>query len=201
MNHLFQKLSPTSCSKACGVTVCWSVPPKSASWIRLPWLSDTDNHYFSLVVQIAWPPKSASGIRLPWLSDTDPDPWSCSTMVESKHKSALVGNRWRTPPGSSDTDPDPWSRLQAPLDPIALPGTCPSTTQTEGVTKGLDPVRKRLDESSSQFRQGLTCFLININSNLACKLVQSCRVKDLSNQIGSSCWFKNTSTWQACASL
>ena len=79
-----------------------------------------------------------------------------------KNKSALVGNRWRTPPGSSDTDPDPWSPLQAPLDPIALPGTCPSTNQTEGVTKDLDPVRKHLEESSSQFRQGLTCFLIMV---------------------------------------
>ena len=75
-----------------------------------------------------------------------------------KNKSALVGNRWRTPPGSSDTDPDPWSPLQAPLDPIALPGTCPSTNQAEGVTKDLDPVRKHLEESSRQFRQGLTCF-------------------------------------------
>ena len=86
--------------------------------------------------------------------DTDPNPWSFSTMVESK-KSALVGNRWRTPPGSSDTDPDPWSPLQAPL-----PGTCPSTNQTEGVTTDLDPVRNHLEESSGQFRQGLTCFLI-----------------------------------------
>ena len=34
--------------------------------------------------------------------------------------------------------------------------------KVEGVTKDLDPVRKHLEESSSQFRQGLTCFLIMV---------------------------------------
>ena len=174
LNHLFQESWSTSGSKACWVTIRWSVPKKSASWIRLPWLSDTDNHYFSLVFQFSWAPKSASGIRLPWLSDTDPDPWPCSMMVESKNKSALVGNRWRTPPGSSDTDPDPWSPLEAPLDPIALPGTCLSTNQIECVTKDLDPVMKPLEESSSQFRQGLTCFRIVVICYASlCKLAGS----------------------------
>ena len=124
-------------------------------------------------------------------------------MVESTNKSALVGNRWRTPPGSSDTDPDPWSPLQAPLDPIALPGTCPSTNQTEGVTKDLDPVRKHLEESSSQFRQGLTCFLIMVLHTYltwqACAILPGQRF--VLNQIGLSCWFNNALTQKACASL
>jgi hypothetical protein len=36
-------------------------PQKSASWIRLPWLSDTDSHNFSLVVQLSRPQNQHPG--------------------------------------------------------------------------------------------------------------------------------------------
>ena len=71
-----------------------------------------------------------------------------------------MGNCCRSPPVSSDADPDPWPPLKSPLDPRALPITFPFTNKIEGVTTDLDPVRKHLEESSGQFRQGLTCFII-----------------------------------------
>ena len=137
-------------------------PQKSTSWIRLPWLSDTDSHNSSLVSNSPGPKNQHPGsarlgfptrIRIRGHSQQG---WH----VSIKNKSALVGNRWRSPPASSDTDPDPWSLLQAPLDPRAFffPGLALQKKKVEGVTKDLDPVRKHLEESSRQFRQGLTCF-------------------------------------------
>ena len=113
-----------------------------------PWLSNSPG-----------PTNQHPGSARHGFSDTDPDPWSFSIWWNSP-KSALLGNYWRSPPVSSDTGSDPWTPLRSPLDPKGLPGTCLSTSKIEGVTTDLDPVRKHLEESSGQFRQGLTCFLI-----------------------------------------
>ena len=85
-NHFSLQSWWASGSKACWVTNCWSVLTNQHIGSGCLGFSDTDSHNFSLVAQLSRPPKSASEIRPPQLSDTDPDPWSFSTMVESKSR-------------------------------------------------------------------------------------------------------------------
>ena len=119
-------------------------PLKSASWIRPPWLSDTDPdlrpllNNFSLVFQLAEPShqhigsarigfptririRGRSSICVPCQSHGFLTQVCIHTIVGLTNTSSLVGNCW-SPPAISDTDLDPWSLLSSLFDHIDVTG-------------------------------------------------------------------------------